>query len=217
MRWLLFQVGIRLYSYAVELQRPHGGVRTGVSRERYEEVTKRLRFCMYKRALADASSAAGRSAGGAEEIDGGAIAEERVEMVVIGHHMDDADENRLAELGKSNIVQVDGMERVSQCLGVTVLRPLLQLRKDAMFKLADDVALPYMADSTPLWSRRSARPAAPELMQRPPELRCLLRLILMLYHVPSGAGRGARWTRSTRRSGRGCWRACGESARAPGS
>ena len=46
------------------------------------------------------------------------------------------------------------MDKLSQCLGMTVLRPLLDLRKNAMYEYAAAAALPYMADSTPLWSRR---------------------------------------------------------------
>jgi hypothetical protein len=60
----------------------------------------------------------------------------------IGHHMDDADENRLAELGKGNIIRVNGMTRLSECLGATVLRPLLHLRKAAMFQFADAAGIP---------------------------------------------------------------------------
>ena len=42
------KIGIELHSYTMELTRPHGELRTGVSRERYEEATKRIRFRMYE-------------------------------------------------------------------------------------------------------------------------------------------------------------------------
>jgi len=43
---------------------------------------------------------------------------------------------------------------MSQCLGVPVLRPLLNVRKQQLFELATLLPLAYMADSTPKWSRR---------------------------------------------------------------
>ena len=130
------KIGIELYSYQVQLQRPHGNKKTGISREKYESVTKKIRFRMYEVLAA----AVGRR--------------DRTAYVVIGHHMDDTDENRLSELGKSNIVNVNGMHTLSECLGMTVFRPLLSLRKVAMIEFANAAKFPYMADSTPPWSRR---------------------------------------------------------------
>ena len=138
-QWVQFvarKIGLQLYSYAMELQRPHGNVRTGISRDRYEDVTKRIRFQMYK------------------AVTQLPVRKHLQPMVVMGHHEDDTDENRLAELGKGNIVNVNGMDKISECLGVAVLRPLLALRKQAMYEYAALVCLPYMADSTPPWSRR---------------------------------------------------------------
>eukprot|EP00040_Diaphanoeca_grandis_P030343 m.179233 g.179233 ORF g.179233 m.179233 type:complete len:827 (-) comp31964_c0_seq1:91-2571(-) len=141
-KWVGFvaaRLGLVLYSYEVEIQRPHGGLRTGVSRERYEDVTKRIRFRMYEQALA-------------LQIE--AEPTRNIGLVVLGHHMDDADENRLAELGKGNLIRINGMEILSDCFGVTMYRPLLQERKKAMFDFADVTNMPYMVDSTPMWSRR---------------------------------------------------------------
>ena len=130
------KIGIELYSYQIQLQRPHGTRKTGISRERYESVTKKIRFRMYEVLAADVGCL------------------DRTAYVVIGHHMDDTDENRLAELGKGNVVNVNGMHTISKCLGMTVYRPLLGLRKAAMIAFANAALLPYMADSTPRWSRR---------------------------------------------------------------
>jgi tRNA(Ile)-lysidine synthase TilS/MesJ len=130
------KIGLELYSHRAELVRPHGTTKTGLSRERYEQVTKKIRFRMYE-VVAQAPARQNKTA-----------------LVVMGHHLDDADENRLAELGKGNIVDVNGMRALSECLCNTVYRPLLRLRKDAMYEFAQDAVIPYMADSTPRWSKR---------------------------------------------------------------
>lgn len=142
-RWvhlLAQRIGLPLLSYTIRLQRPHGDNRTGITRERYEDVTKRIRFRMYQLGL---DTLAGQSDG-----------RDGRRLVVLGHHQDDADENRLAELGKGNLVDVDGMGILSNCLGIMQYRPLLQTRKQAMYDLARAARIPFMADSTPLWSRR---------------------------------------------------------------
>ena len=117
-----------------ELPRPHGETVGPLSRERYESVTKEIRFRMYRLALdRELRAAPGQRTG----------------VVVIGHHQDDVDENRLTELSKGNLVHVDGMHSRIEHFDVTVLRPLLQLRKVAMFALADHARLPYMASGRP--------------------------------------------------------------------
>ena len=40
---------IDLYTYNIELQRPHGNVYTGIDRAEYEDVTRYIRFKMYAR------------------------------------------------------------------------------------------------------------------------------------------------------------------------
>ena len=70
------------------------------------------------------------------------------------HHEDDADENRIAELGKGNIVHINGMSSLSTLLGVNVVRPLLAVRKSDLVDFAERARVCYMQDSTPKWSRR---------------------------------------------------------------
>lgn len=133
-RWVCNRLGASLFIYRLQIRRPHGNLRTGISRERYEEKSKELRFRMYARCLVRL------------RVHSGAI--------LLAHHQDDADENRLAELGKGNIIHIDGMTRRSTMLGVEVIRPLLQVRKAQLIDFADDAGLCYMQDSTPKWSRR---------------------------------------------------------------
>jgi len=73
---------------------------------------------------------------------------------LVAHHQDDVDENRLAELGKGNILNIDGMTVSSQMLGIEVIRPLLFARKQQFIDFADCADVCYMRDSTPLWSTR---------------------------------------------------------------
>ncbi len=74
------------FTYSVRLRRPHGDVKTGLSRERYEEVTKDIRFKKYEECF----DAMGTTSN----------------CVIIGHHQDDVDENRITELGKGTLVSI---------------------------------------------------------------------------------------------------------------
>lgn len=135
-RWACTQLGVDAFTYRLEIRRPHGNLRTGITRDRYEEKSKELRFRMYARCLAHMGVAEGCGA------------------ALVAHHQDDADENRLAELGKGNIVHIDGMSQRGAMLGVEVVRPLLGVRKAELIAFADEAGVCYMRDSTPLWSRR---------------------------------------------------------------
>lgn len=135
-RWVCECLGVDAFTYRLEIRRPHGDLRTGISRDRYEEKSKELRFRMYSRCLAHL---------GVADDCGAAL---------VAHHQDDADENRLAELGKGNILHIDGMSPTSAMLGVEVVRPLLSVRKAELIKFADEAGVCYMRDSTPVWSRR---------------------------------------------------------------
>lgn len=133
-RWVCDKLGVRLFTYRPQIRRPHGTLRTGISRERYEEKAKEIRFRMYKLCLQSLGADRG--------------------VAFVAHHQDDADENRLAELGKGNIVHIDGMSASLTVLGVEVIRPLLGVRKADLVRFAADASVCYMQDSTPKWSRR---------------------------------------------------------------
>ena len=59
------------------------------------------------------------------------------------------DENRLTELGKGNLLRVDGMQAEQRMLGCAVLRPMLHARKAELLRLAAVFRLPYMRDLLP--------------------------------------------------------------------
>ena len=134
-------LGVPLYGFRNPLRRPHLGEQTGLTREEYEDVCKRFRFKMYQCVASKLAVS--------EEIDPACPW-----VVMVGHHQDDIDENRLAELGKANLVYINGVKSMSYCLGTRVFRPLLNTRKQALLQLAKVLPLAYMADSTPKWSRR---------------------------------------------------------------
>ncbi|CAD7970343.1 unnamed protein product [Amoebophrya sp. A25] len=167
------RLGLPLYCFTVSLQRPHGELKTGLSRERYEAATKDIRFRMYQQCFRKMNVAEANAS------------------VMIGHHQDDVDENRIAELLKGSLVHINGVSEwldlsvenhgaPSQPLNATatshdpttpktsdirfrpststftlsLYRPLLECRKDEFFAFAHAEKLCYMRDSTPLWSRR---------------------------------------------------------------
>ena len=150
------RMGINLYTYNIELQRPHGDVYTGIDREEYEDVTRYIRFKMYARCF--------------ESMEKMHSGEENSfkRFAVIGHHEDDVDENRLAELGKGNLIYINGVKpwvllrhhipgkfnTDNPTHELMLHRPLLECRKFELFDYAEARKLVYMRDSTPYWSRR---------------------------------------------------------------
>ena len=97
-------------------------------RDFYENVTRDIRFGMYKLLRRD---------------------------VILGHNKDDTIENIFANLSKKqNYSNLFGMEKKSEIEGVTVLRPMLDITKKEIFKFAKDLGVPYLYDSTPKWSSR---------------------------------------------------------------
>ncbi|CAE8583228.1 unnamed protein product [Polarella glacialis] len=135
-QWSCAKLGVDFLTYRMGIRRPHGELRTGISRERYEEKSKELRFRMYERCMARLGVSRGSG------------------VAMVMHHQDDADENRLAELGKGNIVHIDGMSNTGITLGVEVIRPMLSVRKEQLLRFAEEAGVCYMQDSTPRWSRR---------------------------------------------------------------
>ena len=136
-QWVAGKVGIHLYSHHVEVNRPHGETKSVVSRDDFEELTRKVRFAMYRRTW------------NFRQIS------DCLPTVVIGHHLDDVDENRLAELGKGSLVDVNGMGPEERMEGCLVLRPLCNCtRKSELIDTAQSLKLPYMHNSTPVWSRR---------------------------------------------------------------
>lgn len=152
LEWVQFvckSLGVKLFYHHVQVARPHattGGSESGISRDEFEDLTRQIRFGMYRKAFDMYSNTQGEPA-----------------CVLIGHHLDDVDENRIAELGKGNLINIDGMaeddgeDGSSKGKGpnVVVLRPLCRrIRKSSLRIFAQTNLIPHMHNSTPKWSKR---------------------------------------------------------------
>jgi len=113
----------------------------GLEREEYERFTKEIRLHMYAQVH--------RSLGGNGTL-----------VVIMGHHKDDCDENRLEQLSRGHLIgDMDGMS-VARRLdldsqkAMILLRPFLSRRKRDFFDVLQYLRVPYARDSTPPWSVR---------------------------------------------------------------
>ena len=149
LQWVQFvcrELQVPLYYHHVLVSRPHastGEKSTDLSRDQFEEYTRQIRFGMYRKTFEKFNAGPGTA------------------NVLIGHHLDDIDENRIAELGKGNLVNVDGMAEDdehndgSPARCVVVLRPLcMTIRKAQLRAFAKTFMIPHMRNSTPKWSKR---------------------------------------------------------------
>ena len=140
LQWVQFvckKLKVTLFHHHVLVARPHGisELRSSeISRDEFEDYTRRIRFLMYRRALPCCPTV----------------------TVLIGHHLDDVDENRIAELGKGNLINIDGMAEDMQLEeNIVVVRPLCaNTRKDQIRQFALAQKIPHMKNSTPIWSKR---------------------------------------------------------------
>ena len=117
------KLDIPLYLYTVEWLR-----RDSVSREFYEEMTRDLRFSLYKCLK---------------------------RPVVLGHILDDAVENVWTNFAHGT--HLDNLVKFQQEViedGVTIIRPWLNIRKSLIYEVADILAIPHLKNTTPTWSNR---------------------------------------------------------------
>jgi tRNA(Ile)-lysidine synthetase-like protein len=75
--------------------------------------------------------------------------------VILGHNLDDCFENVFTNLSKQiHFENLFGMRTSIVEQGVTVLRPMLEVKKRDILSFADHTGIPHLCDSTPAWSRR---------------------------------------------------------------
>lgn len=138
-RWMCRQVNVPLYYHHVLVARPHGGSESCISRSDFEEYTRQIRMAMYFKAAKLHF-----------------CPQPSHVMVLVGHHLDDVDENRISELGKGNLLGLDGMGVVAkESTFLSQVRPwCVTIRKMEIFDFAKNLKIPHMRNSTPEWSKR---------------------------------------------------------------
>ena len=148
LEWVQFvckTLKVPLYYHHVQVARPHATTGSSeITRDEFESLTRQIRFGMYRKGFESYCNESPNETA----------------YVVIGHHLDDVDENRIAELGKGNLINIDGMaeddgDDGSNGPNVVVLRPLCRvIRKDQLREFARTHLIPHMHNSTPKWSKR---------------------------------------------------------------
>lgn len=102
--------------------------RSSVDRAFYEKVTRDIRFHVYK--------SVGR-------------------IVLMGHIQEDVVENIWTNLAKGN--HLDDLAKfnpMSEESGVMICRPWLNVKKSLIYKVAEQLAVPHLKNTTPGWSNR---------------------------------------------------------------
>lgn len=102
--------------------------RNSKERERYEDITRRIRFSFYDYFNCP---------------------------IILGHNLDDCYENIFSNLSKRiHFDNLFGMSEITVESDITIVRPLLNFTKDEILKQAGMINIPYLEDSTPAWSNR---------------------------------------------------------------
>lgn len=109
-------------------------VKRGVTaREEYEEMSRNIRFDMYKQGMEEFGFCG----------------------VCVGHHRGDIQENVLGNFFRGvSLLELNGMGAESVIDGVNIWRPLLEHDKVDVLEFAQKYGIPYFKDTTPLWSTR---------------------------------------------------------------
>ena len=121
---------VPLFVYRVKWLR-----RGEIDRQFYEDMTRDLRFLAYKAAA---------NAIGAEE-----------PCVMMGHIKDDVIENVWTNIAHCHhLGNLKKMEAEEVQLGVRIIRPLLTVDKDDIYRASEKIGIPYFKNTTPSWSNR---------------------------------------------------------------
>ena len=102
--------------------------RNSTLRQLYEDVTKSIRMNFYKY---------------------------HASKIFNGHNYEDTLENVFANLAKNkNYDNLRGMRDIAEISGNTIVRPLLKIKKDEIYAMAEALNIPHLINSTPEWSFR---------------------------------------------------------------
>jgi tRNA(Ile)-lysidine synthetase-like protein len=103
--------------------------RSKVEREFYEKMTRDIRFMVY-RAVAQGP-------------------------VLLGHIIDDVVENIWTNI--ANVQHLHNLKKMSfseEQLGITLIRPFVEQKKEAIYAASRAISVPYLKNTTPSWSNR---------------------------------------------------------------
>lgn len=78
------------------------------------------------------------------------IKEEKLDALLVAHHIDDLLETYLLQQKRHNIPTFYGLAKETEIFGMTVIRPLLHLDKKSLVNYCNSKKLPYCIDSTNL-------------------------------------------------------------------
>ncbi len=107
--------------------------RGSINRNKYEQLTKQIRFEIYKKILK----------------------EHNLKYILLGHHKDDIIENIFSNFCKGeNYLNLSVIKNKSIILDVNIFRPLIDYYKKDIYEYAHYYEIPYFKDTTPLWSVR---------------------------------------------------------------
>lgn len=106
--------------------------RDQVDRDFYEGVTRNIRFSVYK-----------------------ALQSQQNSKVFLGHIQDDAVENIWTNFARGqHLDNLAKMEVEEEQLGVRIWRPLLHIKKSAIYAAASALRIPHLKNTTPSWCNR---------------------------------------------------------------
>lgn len=126
--------------------------RGSINRNIYENLTKKIKFGVYKSILQKYNA----------------------ENILLAHHKDDIIENIFTNFCRGdNFLNLSVIKEYSTILGVNIYRPLLNFYKDDIYNYAHYYEVPYFLDTTPDWSVRGKfrRRILPELFNTFPGLK----------------------------------------------
>lgn len=102
-------------------------------RDLYEDITKKIRYDMYRYGYLDSNNL----------------------YVLLGHNKDDCFENIITNIiNKKNYDNLSGMNYLTKIDDIHFWRPMLNIYKKEIIEFANYNNLPYLKDSTPIWSAR---------------------------------------------------------------
>ena len=107
--------------------------RGSINRNKYETLTKNIRFGIYKKVLED----------------------NNLDYILLAHHKDDIIENIFTNFCKgNNFLNLSVIKEYNTILNVNILRPLINYYKKDIYDYAHYYEVPYFLDTTPNWSIR---------------------------------------------------------------